>query len=164
MEDRNIYEDIAKRTQGDIYIGVVGPVRTGKSTFIKDSWTQLLSLISRRAFRSANDCPICGGPYDNDNGAEVHPREAVEIKIDNNASFRVRMIDCVGYMSPAPRLYRGRAAEKSKPRGATRKCPSTQPPGEPIGHLGALNNRLVVTTDGSISDIPAMNTRRRRRG
>ena len=76
MQERNIYSDIAKRTQGDIYIGVVGPVRTGKSTFIKRFMDALvLPNIESQSVRdrATDELPVCGGAHNNDHRAEIYP-------------------------------------------------------------------------------------------
>lgn len=102
MSEHSIYQDIAERTGGDIYIGVVGPVRTGKSTFIK-------------RFMEALVLPNIGDGYSRDRARDEMPQsaagktvmttepkfvpdEAVTIKLDDCASLRVKMIDCVGYI------------------------------------------------------------------
>ncbi|HOL79919.1 MAG TPA: stage IV sporulation protein A, partial [Clostridiales bacterium] len=105
MEDRNIYEDIAARTQGDIYIGVVGPVRTGKSTFIKKFMDTLVIPNIEEGYqreRAIDELPqSAAGRTIMTTEPKFIPEEAVEIKLDNNAAFRVRMIDCVGYIVPS---------------------------------------------------------------
>lgn len=102
MENLNIYEDIAKRTQGDIYIGVVGPVRTGKSTFIKTFMDKMVIPRIDNAFkkeRAKDELPQSGS------GKTIHttepkfiPNEAVEISIAENLKLKVRLVDCVGYI------------------------------------------------------------------
>ena len=101
MEQYKIYNDIAERTQGDIYIGVVGPVRTGKSTFIK-RFMDLLVLpnIENEHIRSraVDELPQSGaGRTIMTTEPKFIPNEAVNINLTENASFNVRMIDCVGY-------------------------------------------------------------------
>ena len=94
MEERKIYEDIARRTDGDIYIGVVGPVRTGKSTFIKRVMESLvipnIDNVYRRE-RARDELPQSGS------GRTIMTAEP---KFDASAAFQVRLIDCVGYMVP----------------------------------------------------------------
>ena len=100
MEERNIYKDIARRTNGDIYIGVVGPVRTGKSTFIKRFMDTLvipnIENESRRD-RAIDELPqSAGGRTIMTTEPKFIPEDAVEISIEGNATFKVRMIDdCV---------------------------------------------------------------------
>lgn len=98
----NIYQDIAQRTQGDIYIGVVGPVRTGKSTFIKRFMdTLVLPNIDNefKAARARDELPqSAAGKTIMTTEPKFVPNEAVEIVCEDGANMRVRMIDCVGYM------------------------------------------------------------------
>lgn len=161
MEDRNIYEDIAKRTQGDIYIGVVGPVRTGKSTFIKRFMDTLVIPNIEEGFlreRAIDELPqSAAGRTIMTTEPKFIPEEAVEIKIDNNASFRVRMIDCVGYIVPSSLGY----IEGEQPRMVKTPWSDEEMPFNAAAEMGThkvisehSTIGLVVTTDGSISDIP----------
>ena len=102
VEDRKIYEDIALRTEGDIYIGVVGPVRTGKSTFIKRFMETLvipnIENVYRRE-RARDELPQSGsGRTIMTAEPKFVPEEAVAVQVDGGAAFQMRMIDCVGYM------------------------------------------------------------------
>ena len=102
MERAELYRDIAKRTQGDIYIGVVGPVRTGKSTFIK-RFMDLLVVpnIENEHVRErlVDELPQSGsGKTIMTTQPKFVPNEAVELTLDDTMGFRVRMVDCVGYM------------------------------------------------------------------
>ena len=105
MEERNIYSDIAQRTNGDIYIGVVGPVRTGKSTFIKRFMdTLVIPNIENEQTRgrATDELPqSAAGRTIMTTEPKFIPEEAVEVNIGGNATFRVRMIDCVGYIVPS---------------------------------------------------------------
>ncbi|MBC5995974.1 stage IV sporulation protein A [Romboutsia ilealis] len=98
----NIYEDIAKRTQGDIYIGVVGPVRTGKSTFIRKFMEKLVLPNIDNEFkreRTQDEIPQSGsGKTIMTVEPKFVPADGVEIKIKDNVSLKVRMVDCVGYI------------------------------------------------------------------
>ena len=99
-----IYHDIATRTAGDIYIGVVGPVRAGKSTFIKRFMeTQIIPNIDNvyRRERAKDELPQSGsGRTVMTSEPKFVPEEAVDIALDEGASCSVRLIDCVGYMVP----------------------------------------------------------------
>ena len=110
MENYNIYQDIAERTGGDIYIGIVGPVRTGKSTFIKNFME--LAIIpnieeEHKKERARDELP------QSSNGRTIMttepkfiPNEAVEIIVGENIKFKTRMVDCVGYLiKNALRIY-----------------------------------------------------------
>ena len=104
MEGNSIYQDIATRTDGDIYIGVVGPVRTGKSTFIKKFMDKLVIPNienENKRQRAVDELPQSAqGRTIMTTEPKFVPNEAVEVTLGDNASFRVRMIDCVGYIVP----------------------------------------------------------------
>ena len=126
-----IYQDIAARTGGNIYIGVVGPVRTGKSTLIKRIMEELVIPAMEDPFRAerARDELPQGGSGRTIMTAEPKfvPEEAVEVSPDGTARLRIRMIDSVGYMIPGAMG----AEEDGKPRMVTtpwfdREIPMTQ--------------------------------------
>ena len=99
MENLSVYQDISKRTGGDIYIGVVGPVRTGKSTFIKN-FMELLVLPNiddiYKKERSIDELPqSAGGKTIMTTEPKFIPNEAVEIKLDDNIKMKGRLVDCV---------------------------------------------------------------------
>ncbi|WP_131036859.1 stage IV sporulation protein A [Clostridioides difficile] len=100
--NNNIYEDISKRTQGDIYIGVVGPVRTGKSTFIRKFMEKLVIPNIDNEFkkdRTRDEIPQSGsGKTIMTVEPKFVPADGVEIKIKDTVSLKVRMVDCVGYI------------------------------------------------------------------
>ena len=102
MAEHSIYKDIAERTGGDIYIGVVGPVRTGKSTFIKRFMESLVLPNINDNYsrdRARDEMPqSAAGKTVMTTEPKFVPDEAVTIKIDDCASLRVKMIDCVGYI------------------------------------------------------------------
>ena len=102
MEKFDIYKDIAKRTNGDIYIGVVGPVRTGKSTFIKRFMESLVLPNIADGYsrdRARDEMPqSAAGKTVMTTEPKFVPDEAVTISIDDCATLRVKMIDCVGYV------------------------------------------------------------------
>ena len=103
--NNDIYSDIARRTGGDIYIGVVGPVRTGKSTFIKRFMESLVIPNIESDFkkeRAIDELPqSAAGKTIMTTEPKFIPEEAVEVKLEDGASFRVRLIDCVGYIVPS---------------------------------------------------------------
>ena len=161
MNKMNLYQDIAKRTQGDIYIGVVGPVRTGKSTFIKKFMeTLVLPNIDDRfkKERAVDELPqSAAGRTIMTTEPKFIPNEAVEIKLEDNAVFKVRMIDCVGYIVPSALGY----IEDEMPRMVTTPWFEEQIPFNMAAEIGTqkvINEHstigLVVTTDGSIGEIP----------
>ena len=157
----DIYTDIARRTGGDIYIGVVGPVRTGKSTFIKQFMEKLvipnITDPARKA-RAVDELPeSAGGKTIMTTEPKFIPEEAVEIALDGNTKLRVRMADCVGYIVPdalgyiennAPRMVKTPWFKEEVPFGMAAEV-GTQKVITEHSTVG-----LVVTTDGSITDIP----------
>lgn len=161
MEERNIYQDIAQRTGGDIYIGVVGPVRTGKSTFIKRFMDTLVIPNIDSTYqkdRAVDEMPqSAAGRTIMTTEPKFVPEEAVEVNIGDNASFRVRMIDCVGYIVPSALGY----IEDEQPRMVKTPWFEEAIPFNMAAEIGTKKVitdhstiGLVVTTDGSISDIP----------
>ena len=102
MAEHSIYRDIAERTGGDIYIGVVGPVRTGKSTFIKRFMEALVLPNMADGYsreRARDEMPqSAAGKTVMTTEPKFVPDEAVTIHVDDSASLRVKMIDCVGYI------------------------------------------------------------------
>ena len=114
MEEFNVYKDIQDRTHGEIYIGVVGPVRTGKSTFIKKFMdTVVIPHIpdGMERERAIDELPqSSAGRTIMTTEPKFIPEQAVDVQIDEDASFRVRMIDCVGYIVPSAIGYILRAA------------------------------------------------------
>lgn len=156
-----IYQNIAIRTAGDIYIGVVGPVRTGKSTFIKRFMeTQVIPNIENvyRKERARDELPQSGsGRTIMTAEPKFVPEEAVQIQLPDGASFSVRLIDCVGYM------VRGAigSTEDNQPRMVTTPWYDHEIPMSEAAEIGTRKViaehstiGIVVTTDGTISDIP----------
>ena len=161
MEQRKLYEDIALRTEGDIYIGVVGPVRTGKSTFIKRFMeTMVIPGIENvyRRERAKDELPQSGsGRTIMTAEPKFVPEEAVEVTMDSGAVFKVRLIDCVGYLVPGA----VGSLEDDVPRMVTtpwfpEPIPMTE--AAEIGTRKVIAEHstigIVVTTDGTITDIP----------
>ncbi len=161
MEERNIYSDISQRTNGDIYIGVVGPVRTGKSTFIK----KFMDLIvvpnmdsNYRRDRAIDEMPqSAAGRTIMTTEPKFVPEQAVKVHVDDNATFSVRMIDCVGYIVPSALGY----IENDMPRMVMTPWYDEPIPFNMAAEIGTKKVitehstiGLVITTDGSISDIP----------
>ncbi len=161
MEEFNVYRDIQNRTNGEIYIGVVGPVRTGKSTFIKKFMdTVVLPNIPEglQRERAVDELPqSSAGRTIMTTEPKFIPEQAISVQIDDSASFDVRMIDCVGYIVPSAIGY----IEEDQPRMV--KTPWFEDPipfnmAAEIGTKKVITEHstigLVITTDGSISDIP----------
>lgn len=161
MEDTKIYRDIAERTNGDIYIGVMGPVRTGKSTLIKQFMETLVIPNMSGKYkmeRAIDEMPqSAAGRTIMTTEPKFIPEEAIEIEVDDTASFRVRMIDCVGYIVPSSLGY----IENNAPRMVKTPWFEEEIPFNLAAEIGTRKVitehstiGLVVTTDGSISDIP----------
>ena len=157
----SIYQDIAARTGGNVYIGVVGPVRTGKSTLIKRIMeTLVIPVITDpyRAQRAKDELPQSGsGRTIMTSEPKFVPEEAVEISPDGTVNMRLRMIDSVGYMIPGA----VGADEEGVPRMVSTPWSETPIPMTEAAELGTkkvmedhCSIGLVVTTDGSITDIP----------
>lgn len=157
----HIYADIASRTQGDIYIGVVGPVRSGKSTFIKRFMDTLVLPNIDSDFkreRARDELPqSAAGKTIMTTEPKFIPEEAVEIRMEDNSHFRVRMIDCVGYIVPSSEGY----MDAQQPRMVMTPWYEEEIPFNMAAEIGTkkvINEHstigLVVTTDGSVSTIP----------
>ena len=160
MDSFNIYRDIAERTQGDIYVGVVGPVRTGKSTFIKKFMdTMVIPKINNtyKKERAKDELPQSGS------GKTIHttepkfvPNEAIEITIDDDVNFKVRLIDCVGYIVKGALGY----LEDDEPKMVNTPWYEYEIPFEDAAEIGTRKVitdhstiGLLVTTDGSITGL-----------
>lgn len=161
MTSTSIYNDIAARTGGDIYIGVVGPVRTGKSTFIKKFMDTLVipNIESEYQKERANDelPQSAGGRTIMTTEPKFVPEKGIEIKIEDSLSMNVRLIDCVGYIVPSSLGY----IENDDPRMVMTPWFEEPVPFNMAAEFGTKKVitehstiGLVITTDGSISDIP----------
>ena len=158
---QDIYADIAGRTDGDIYIGVVGPVRTGKSTFIKRFMETLVIPNIQGEYkreRAMDELPqSAAGKTIMTTEPKFIPEDAVEITPEEGARLRVRLIDCVGYIVPSSLGY----IENENPRMVATPWFEEEVPFNMAAEVGTRKVisehstiGLVVTTDGSISDIP----------
>ena len=157
----NIYNDISARTQGDIYIGVVGPVRTGKSTFIKKFMESLVIPNISGEFqkeRARDELPqSAAGRTIMTTEPKFIPENAIELSMEDNIHFRVRLIDCVGYIVPSAVGY----IEDEQPRMVHTPWFDEEVPFNMAAEIGTQKVikehstiGLVITTDGSISQIP----------
>lgn len=156
----NIYQDIAERTQGDIYIGVVGPVRTGKSTFIKKFMDLLVIPNIENTFkkeRARDELPqSAAGKTIMTTEPKFVPNEAVQITLEDNLQFKVRLIDCVGYIVEGALGH----VENGVMRMVQTPWDDAPIPFSQAAEIGTqkvINEHstigLVITTDGSITDI-----------
>lgn len=160
ISQSGIYKDIATRTGGDIYIGIVGPVRTGKSTFIKRFMENcVLPQIEDAATRSraTDEMPQSGsGKAVMTTEPKFVPDEAVRIEMESGFGFRVKLIDCVGFpIADALGL-----TEENEPRLVNTPWSESAIPFEDAATLGTqkvirdhATIGIVITTDGSIGDF-----------
>ena len=160
-ENLKLYQDIANRTQGDIYVGVVGPVRTGKSTFIKRFMDLLVIPNIENEYkkeRARDELPqSAGGRTIMTTEPKFIPNEAVEITIGDNLKLKTRMVDCVGYLVNNAIGY----LEDDMPRMVKTPWFEEEIPFEQAAEIGTKKVieehstiGILVTTDGSITDIP----------
>lgn len=161
MDTGKLYKDIASRTGGDIYIGVVGPVRSGKSTFIKKFMEQMvLPQIANPAVkaRAKDELPqSAAGRTIMTTEPKFIPETAVTVELEGGGSFKTRLIDCVGYMVEGamgheeddhPRMVKSPWFEQEIPFDLAAETGTRRV----IREHSTIG--LVITTDGSISDIP----------
>lgn len=161
MENYGLYEDIAKRTGGDIYVGVVGPVRCGKSTFITQFMQNL--VVPNIEDKNTKQRTIDELPQSADGKTIMTtqprfvPSKAAAIRVDDKVDMNVRMIDCVGY------LIEGALGHEENQKERLVKTPwsDEEMPFEKAAELGTKKVidehstiGIVLTTDGSITDIP----------
>ncbi len=161
MGKYSIYEDVATRTGGDIYIGVVGPVRTGKSTFIK-RFMDLMVIPNIKDFyeqeRAKDELPqSASGRTIMTTEPKFIPNDAVEIELEDKIKMKVRLVDCVGYLVDGAMGH----LENNAPRMISTPWFNERIPFEQAAEIGTqkvINEHstigLVVTTDGTISELP----------
>ncbi len=159
--NNSIYHDISQRTDGNIYIGVVGPVRSGKSTFISRFMQSVVIPnidSSFRKERAIDELPQgAAGKTIMTTEPKFVPEDAISIQLEDNTFMNVRLIDCVGYIVPSAIGY----IENEQPRMVMTPWFDTEIPFNMAAEVGTqkvINEHstigLVITTDGSISDIP----------
>ena len=160
-QEFNLYKDISQRTGGEIYIGVVGPVRTGKSTFIKRFMDiMVIPRIENEhdRTRAMDELPqSSGGRTITTTEPKFIPKEAVEIAINDTAKVKVRLIDCVGYMVEGATGHMEEDTERMvKTPWFKEEIPFTQ--AAQIGTRKVIQDHstigIVVTTDGSFGELP----------
>ncbi len=161
MEGFDLYKDIAQRTGGDIYVGVVGPVRTGKSTFIKRFMDLLVLPNIENEFvknRAIDELPQSGsGRTIMTTQPKFVPNEAVELALDDKTHLSVRLVDCVGYLAQGVIGH----LENDVPRMVRTPWSNDEIPFEQAAEIGTRKViaehstiGLVITTDGSITGMP----------
>lgn len=164
MKSIDIYKDISARTGGDIYIGVVGPVRTGKSTFIKNFMERLVipSIDNpHKQERAIDELPqSAAGKTIMTTEPKFVPNESVDITLNGNVKMKARLVDCVGYLvndamghleGNMPRMVRTPWSDEELPFAKAAETGTHKV----ICDHSTIG--LVVTTDGSITDIPREN-------
>ncbi len=161
MDQKNLYRDIAGRCEGDIYVGVVGPVRTGKSTFIK-RFMELLVLPNienvHKRERALDELPVSGaGRTITTTEPKFVPNEAVEVRLRDQASFKVRLVDCVGYLIDGA-LGLNEGDEKRMVRTPWFEHDIPFEDAAELGTRKVIQEHaavgVVVTTDGTITELP----------
>lgn len=161
MDRTSLYHDMMERTQGDIYLGVIGPVRTGKSTFIKRFAELLMVPNVENEFqrqRLVDELPQSGtGKSIMTTQPKFIPNEAVEVRLDETATARMRLCDCVGFLVPGAIG----SEEDGVPRMVTTPWFAEDIPFEQAAEIGTrkviedhATVGIVVLTDGTITDIP----------
>ncbi len=164
MEKFDIYKDISARTGGDIYIGVVGPVRTGKSTFITRFMEKLVipNINNKLQKQIATDemPQSADGKTIMTTQPRFIPANAVKVQFKNKSSANIRLVDCVGYMVEGAVGHE----EDDKPRLVRTPWDDNEIPFEKAAEIGTKKVieeystiGVVITTDGSIGDIPRKN-------
>ena len=160
----DLYRDIQQRTGGEIYIGVLGPVRTGKSTFIKRFMEELVLPYmedEHAKARAQDELPqSAGGKTITTTEPKFIPNEAAEVTLNGDIAVSVRLIDCVGYMVEGAAGHMEEEAERMvKTPWFDYEIPFTQ--AAEIGTDKVMNDHstigLVITTDGSFGEIPRGN-------
>lgn len=164
MENFNVYKDIQARTNGEIYIGVVGPVRTGKSTFIK-RFMDLMVLPyiedEHSRERTRDELPqSAAGRTIMTTEPKFIPKEAAKIQMSEDVEVAVRLIDCVGYMVDGAAGHMEEEEERYvKTPWFDYEIPFTQ--AAELGTKKVINDHstigIVITCDGSFSEIPREN-------
>lgn len=160
MENFDIYKDIAERTQGDIYVGVVGPVRTGKSTFIKRFMDLMVIPNIENEYkkqRAKDELPqSASGKTIHTTEPKFIPNEAVEITLNKETKFKVRMVDCVGYVVKGALGY----TEEGEVKMVSTPWYDHEIPFEEAAEIGTRKVikehstiGVLVTTDGSVTDL-----------
>ena len=156
----NIYEDIAKRTQGDIYIGVVGPVRTGKSTFIRKFMETLVLPNIENEFkrdRTRDEIPQSGsGKTIMTVEPKFVPADGVVIQLKDSVSLKVRMVDCVGYIVEGALGHEENGKQRLVSTPWSKDAMTFEEAAE-IGTKKVIRDHstigVVVITDGSVTGI-----------
>lgn len=161
MQDYDLYKDIAERTQGDIYIGVVGPVRTGKSTFIARFMQQIVLPGIENAhirLRTQDELPQSGsGRMIMTTQPAFVPNEAIKVELSQGSQVRIRLVDSVGYLIDGVQgVQDGDALRMIHTPWSQEEIPFER--AAEIGTKKVIEDHsnigLVITTDGSVTELP----------
>lgn len=164
MDKYNVYQDMSRRTGGEIYLGVVGPVRTGKSTFIK-RFMELVVLPEMKdnheKERTIDELPqSADGKTIMTTEPKFIPKDSVTIHLSGQEIAKIRLVDCVGFLVPEATGF----AEGEKMRMVKTPWSEEEIPFAKAAEIGTekvirehSNVGVIVTTDGSFGDIPAEN-------
>ena len=164
MDSFQVYRDMKVRTNGEIYIGVVGPVRTGKSTFIKRFMDLLVlpNMTDEHAReRTQDELPqSASGTTIMTTEPKFVPKEAAAVRISDDVEVKIRLIDCVGYMVEGASGHVENDMERQvKTPWFEYEIPFTK--AAAIGTQKVIRDHatigFVVTTDGSVTDLPREN-------
>lgn len=164
MVDRNIYRELAERTGGEVFVGVVGPVRTGKSTFIKRMMETVVLPNMEDEYgreKAKDEMPqSAGGRTVMTAEPKFIPDEAVAVSIGENARMKMRLIDCVGFLVPGAEG----TTENGEPRMVHTPWSEEAIPFEQAAEIGTVKVirdhstvGILVTTDGTVGDLPREN-------
>lgn len=159
QEEFDLYKDIQSRTKGELYLGIVGPVRTGKSTFVRRFMNQVVipNMEKQHQQLATDELPVSGkGTLITTVEPKFVPKEAVKMSIDDHLDIKVRLIDCVGYVvDGASGVY-----DQDKERMVKTPWFSEEIPFSQAAHIGTdkvikehATIGIVVTTDGSFGEL-----------
>lgn len=159
QEEFDLYKDIQSRTKGELYLGIVGPVRTGKSTFVRRFMNQVVipNMEKQHQQLATDELPVSGkGTLITTVEPKFVPKEAVKMSIDDHLDIKVRLIDCVGYVvDGASGVY-----DQDKERMVKTPWLSEEIPFSQAAHIGTdkvikkhATIGIVVTTDGSFGEL-----------
>ncbi len=160
MEEFNLYKDIQARTGGEIYLGVVGPIRTGKSTFIRKFMENMVlpNLKDNEKRVALDELPTSGkGRAVTTVEPKFVPKEAAQISLPDNINLKVRLIDCVGFLAEGV----GEEYEQQKARMVKTPWSKEEMPFAKAAQIGTervirdhATVGVLVTTDGSFGELP----------
>lgn len=160
MEEFNLYKDISARTKGEIFLGVVGPVRTGKSTFVRRFMEQLVlpNMQDNEKEMARDELPVSGkGKTITTIEPKFVPKEAASISLGEGLNARIRLVDCVGFVAPGA----AGTDEDSQTRMVKTPWSSEEIPFARAAQIGTekvirdhSTAGLLITCDGTFGELP----------